>query len=204
MGDTEYAIVFQNIIMPIAYEFNPELVLISAGFDAAVGDPLGGCKVTPEAYGHFTHWLSALANGKVIVCLEGGYNVNSISYAMTMCSKALLGDPLPPINISNRNVLNSSCIETMQNVLSVQEKYWKSLKFNKKLPDSGRAEKELSQLAGNLKISQCADSDSVGGGKGSHNESTSGASGGPQPGPSREKPKTLTEFLSENIQVSVI
>ncbi|XP_037919448.1 histone deacetylase 6 isoform X1 [Hermetia illucens] len=200
MGDTEYAIVFQNIIMPIAYEFNPELVLISAGFDAAVGDPLGGCKVTPEAYGHFTHWLSALANGKVIVCLEGGYNVNSISYAMTMCSKALLGDPLPPINISNRNVLNSSCIETMQNVLSVQEKYWKSLKFNKKLPDCGRAEKELSQLAGNLKISQCADNDSVGGGKGSHNESTSGASGGPQPGPSREKPKTLTEFLSENIQ----
>jgi histone deacetylase 6 len=42
MGDTEYLAVFTNIILPIAYEFNPELVLVSAGFDAAKGDPLGG------------------------------------------------------------------------------------------------------------------------------------------------------------------
>lgn len=42
MGDAEYITVMQNIILPIAYEFCPELVLVSAGFDAAVGDPLGG------------------------------------------------------------------------------------------------------------------------------------------------------------------
>lgn len=42
MGDAEYISVMQNIILPIAYEFCPELVLVSAGFDAAVGDPLGG------------------------------------------------------------------------------------------------------------------------------------------------------------------
>lgn len=95
MGDLEYALAFQQLIMPIAYEFNPQLVLVSAGFDAAIGDPLGGCKVTPEGYGMLTHWLSALAGGKIVVCLEGGYNVNSISYAMTMCTKTLLGDPVP-------------------------------------------------------------------------------------------------------------
>lgn len=44
MGDTEYALAFYNIVLPIAYEYNPELVLVSAGFDAARGDPLGGCK----------------------------------------------------------------------------------------------------------------------------------------------------------------
>lgn len=80
----EYALAFQLIIMPIAYEFNPELVLVSAGFDPAIGDPLGGCKVTPEAYGVFTYWLSSLAAGRIILCLEGGYNVNSVAYAMTM------------------------------------------------------------------------------------------------------------------------
>lgn len=48
MGDAEYMAAFQSIIMPIAYEFNPELVLVSAGFDAAIGDPLGGCRVSPE------------------------------------------------------------------------------------------------------------------------------------------------------------
>lgn len=42
MGDTEYLAAFLNVVMPIAYEYNPELVLVSAGFDAAKGDPLGG------------------------------------------------------------------------------------------------------------------------------------------------------------------
>lgn len=43
---------------------------VSAGFDAADGDELGGCHVTPAAYGHMTHMLSALAKGKVVVALE--------------------------------------------------------------------------------------------------------------------------------------
>jgi len=42
MGDAEYITVMLNIVLPVAYEFGPELVLVSAGFDAAVGDPLGG------------------------------------------------------------------------------------------------------------------------------------------------------------------
>ncbi|VDP52550.1 unnamed protein product [Heligmosomoides polygyrus] len=45
VGDEAYGAAFAKIVMPIAYEFNPELVLISAGFDAALGDPLGECKV---------------------------------------------------------------------------------------------------------------------------------------------------------------
>lgn len=44
MGNSEYIAAFQQIVMPIAYQFNPELVLVSAGFDACVGDPLGGKK----------------------------------------------------------------------------------------------------------------------------------------------------------------
>jgi histone deacetylase 6 len=42
MGDKEYLAAFTQVVLPIAYEFNPELVLISAGFDACIGDPLGG------------------------------------------------------------------------------------------------------------------------------------------------------------------
>lgn len=133
MGDSDYIAAFQRIIMPIAYEFDPELVLVSAGFDAVVGDPLGHYNLTPEVYGYFTHWLSALANGKVILCLEGGYNVNSISHAMTMCTKALLGDPLPMLHTTKKPP-NANCIETLQNVLNTQQAHWKSLKFNRKLP----------------------------------------------------------------------
>lgn len=51
-------------------QFNPELVLVSAGFDAARGDPLGGCQVSPECYAHLTHLLMGLANGRIILILE--------------------------------------------------------------------------------------------------------------------------------------
>ena len=61
---------FQRVIMPIALEFNPDLVIVSAGFDAAAGDTLGGCFVTPAGYAHMTHMLMCLAEGKVVVCLE--------------------------------------------------------------------------------------------------------------------------------------
>ncbi|XP_032295809.1 histone deacetylase 6 isoform X2 [Drosophila virilis] len=140
MGDLEYALAFQQLILPIAYEFNPQLVLVSAGFDAAIGDPLGGCKVTPEGYGLFTHWLSALAGGRIIVCLEGGYNVNSISYAMTMCTKTLLGDPVPTPQFATTahqrspTVAFQSCVETLQLCVEQQRHHWKSLVFGCKLP----------------------------------------------------------------------
>ncbi len=85
MGDAEYIHAFQSIVLPIAMEFGPQLVistslsvslhnpnipLVSAGFDAAEGDPLGGCKVTPTGYAHMTHMLSGLAGGRLVVALE--------------------------------------------------------------------------------------------------------------------------------------
>ena len=76
--------------MPIAREFDPGLVIISAGFDAAKGDPLGGCLISPPAYNHLTSELQSLAGGKVVVALEGGYNLDSISKSMAACGKALL------------------------------------------------------------------------------------------------------------------
>jgi len=42
MGDAEYLAAFQQIILPVAYQYNPQLVLVAAGFDSAIGDPLGG------------------------------------------------------------------------------------------------------------------------------------------------------------------
>ena len=68
--------------MPVAAKFNPELVLVSSGFDAARGDPLGGNDITPHCYGQMTAQLRGLAGGKVVVALEGGYNLRSICRSM--------------------------------------------------------------------------------------------------------------------------
>ena len=48
------------------FQFNPELVMVSCGFDAAQGDPLGCYNVTPSGYAHMTHLLMSLAGGKLV------------------------------------------------------------------------------------------------------------------------------------------
>lgn len=72
MGDDEYLAVWETILMPIAREYQPDLVMVSAGFDAALGD-MGDCHVTPECFGRLTRSLMTLADGKVVCALEGGY-----------------------------------------------------------------------------------------------------------------------------------
>ncbi|KAJ9582108.1 hypothetical protein L9F63_003564, partial [Diploptera punctata] len=132
MTAVDYLTAFYQVILPISYQFSPELVLVSAGFDACIGDPLGGCKVSPEAYGHFTHLLTGLAGGRVILSLEGGYNLNSIGHAMPICTKALLGDPLP--SLPSHTVACPSAVNTIRNVIRTHSKYWSALCYQVALP----------------------------------------------------------------------
>ncbi|XP_040572153.1 histone deacetylase 6 [Lepeophtheirus salmonis] len=135
VGDPEYLAAFFQIVMPIAYEFEPELVLVSAGFDAAINDPLGHCKVSPQMYGHMTHHLSKLANGKVILALEGGYNLTSISLSMVMCTKALMSHPLPMPNTSKS--LSERDTLTMQKVIEQHKNFWGCLSYlSQKIPNT--------------------------------------------------------------------
>uniref|UniRef100_A0A1I8FWY1 Protein MIX23 n=2 Tax=Macrostomum lignano TaxID=282301 RepID=A0A1I8FWY1_9PLAT len=106
VGDAEYLAAFHHIVLPIAQSFNPDLVLVSAGFDAAVGDPLGGLKLTPACYGHLAHLLCGLAGGRVVLALEGGYNLASIGEASCHCVASLLG--LPPLQLPKQLVPNPS------------------------------------------------------------------------------------------------
>nr|KAJ3418630.1 Histone deacetylase hda1 [Polyrhizophydium stewartii] len=69
-GDSEYMRAFHEIVMPLGQEFQPELVIVSAGFDAAYGDELGKFQVTPTGYAQMTHMLKSLANGKLVLALE--------------------------------------------------------------------------------------------------------------------------------------
>uniref|UniRef100_A0A670YFQ6 Histone deacetylase 10 n=1 Tax=Pseudonaja textilis TaxID=8673 RepID=A0A670YFQ6_PSETE len=98
MGNSDYLAAFLHVLLPIAFEFDPELVLISAGYDSGIGDPEGQMKATPECFSHLTHFLMNLANGKLCAVLEGGYHLRSLSESVCMTLKALLGDPLPPLS----------------------------------------------------------------------------------------------------------
>jgi len=126
MGDAEYLYAFQEVIMPIATEFDPDLVIISAGFDAAEGDLLGGCFVTPACYGHMTHMLMRLAKGKIVVCLEGGYNLRSIARSALAVTRVLMLEP-PDRLREDLAPPKDSAVYTIQQVKRQHSKYWKSL-----------------------------------------------------------------------------
>ena len=57
-------------VMFLPLQFNPDLVMVASGLDAARGDPIGNCCITPTGYAHMTHLLKSLANGRVVVVLE--------------------------------------------------------------------------------------------------------------------------------------
>lgn len=125
VGDADYVYAFQKVVIPIMSEFNPDLVIVSAGFDAADGDIIGQCHVTPAGYGQLTHMLKAIARGKLTVILEGGYNLDSISNSALGVAKVLVGEP-PENTVSNQPSFET--IETVGEVMKIQSKYWKCMK----------------------------------------------------------------------------
>nr|GEV02485.1 histone deacetylase 5 [Tanacetum cinerariifolium] len=93
-GDEDYIAVWYHILIPVAKEFNPDIILVSAGFDAAVGDPLGGCLVTPYGYSIMLKKLMDFSEGKIVLALEGGYNLDSLAKSVLACMEVLLEEEL--------------------------------------------------------------------------------------------------------------
>lgn len=85
--------IFEHILAPVAARFEPELILVSAGFDIAAGDPLGGMGVTPRGFGLLTASLMAMARrtaaGRLALVLEGGYDLTALREGIREVLKAL-------------------------------------------------------------------------------------------------------------------
>lgn len=75
LGNTEYKYACDTLLFPIIEEYQPELIIISCGFDSAIHDFLGWSNVTPMMYEYMTRKLGALCP-KLLVLQEGGYNID--------------------------------------------------------------------------------------------------------------------------------
>ncbi|XP_027868294.1 histone deacetylase 7 isoform X1 [Xiphophorus couchianus] len=130
MGDAEYLAAFRSVVMPIAQEFSPDVVLVSAGFDAAEGNPapLGGYKVSAKCFGFLTRQLMSLAGGRLILALEGGHDLTAICDASEACVSELLGIQ----DAMSEDVLlqkpNANAVRSLQTVIEIQSQYWQSVK----------------------------------------------------------------------------
>ncbi|XP_036061682.1 histone deacetylase 9 isoform X6 [Onychomys torridus] len=132
MGDVEYLEAFRTVVMPVAKEFDPDMVLVSAGFDALEGHipPLGGYKVTAKCFGYLTKQLMTLADGRVALALEGGHDLTAICDASEACINALLGNELGPLEEDLlHQTPNTNAAASLQRITEIQSKYWKSIKM---------------------------------------------------------------------------
>jgi acetoin utilization deacetylase AcuC-like enzyme len=96
-GDANYATVFNETIWRAAERFHPELILVSAGFDAYWADPLAGMRLTLNGYSYLAGVVMRMAQrfceGKVVFLLEGGYDLDALRYGVSNVARLLLGDP---------------------------------------------------------------------------------------------------------------
>lgn len=93
-GDEEYHAIFLKALVPAADEFQPEFVIISAGFDAHRDDPLASMGLTESGYTDLTEIVAGIAkrhaNGRILSSLEGGYNLTALAASVDAHIKTLL------------------------------------------------------------------------------------------------------------------
>jgi acetoin utilization deacetylase AcuC-like enzyme len=123
--DAEYLQVFQDIVVPAAEKFQPDWILVSAGFDPHRRDPLGGMNVTEEGFGAMAGLLLALANrfadGRIAFLLEGGYDLAGLRDSVAAVLAAMQAQVPPP---AGHLPLAESRIEpVIRRILQVHEKY---------------------------------------------------------------------------------
>ena len=94
-GSAKFRAAFEDLILPRLEKFSPELVVISAGFDAHYRDPLASLNVTAEDFGWLTRKLmdvaDAKAGGRVVSLLEGGYDLQGLKESVAAHVTALMG-----------------------------------------------------------------------------------------------------------------
>jgi acetoin utilization deacetylase AcuC-like enzyme len=95
-GDEEYRAVFEQQLAPAVERFRPEIILVSAGFDAHGDDPLADIRLTAAGYGNMTRTLTGLADrfcgGRLVSLLEGGYETSSLTSCIEIHLRELLGE----------------------------------------------------------------------------------------------------------------
>ncbi len=99
MGDGDYAMMFREVLVPVAAAFKPDLVLVSAGFDPHREDPLGDMLVSAEGFaglcGVVREVAEASAGGRLALVLEGGYDLEGLASSVHACVEVLAGRTPP-------------------------------------------------------------------------------------------------------------
>jgi acetoin utilization deacetylase AcuC-like enzyme len=126
VGDAEFARAFDELIVPLARQFAPDFVLVSAGFDCDGRDPLGGLDVTPAGIAMMARALRDLAaetaRGRLVAVLEGGYDLDAIGDGVATVIDVLRGNDVRP-RLETGDARRADPI--LDRVRAAQSPYWR-------------------------------------------------------------------------------
>ena len=125
MGDASYIALFREIVVPVLSEFDPELIIVSAGFDSAFGDNMGPMKITPKGFAHLTQFMLDVCPGRVVLALEGGYELKVTARAAEACVRTLLGET--PSEYNSELIPHWRAYLDMERVIAVHKDSWNCL-----------------------------------------------------------------------------
>jgi len=98
-GDAEFRVLFDDVVRPKLRAFEPEVILVSAGFDCDARDPLGGLTVTPAGIMHMARTVADVARdvagGRIVAVLEGGYDLAALADGTRIVLDELVGRDVP-------------------------------------------------------------------------------------------------------------
>jgi acetoin utilization deacetylase AcuC-like enzyme len=101
-GDAEYAAVMEHVVAPKLRAYRPELILVSTGYDAHHGDPIDGAMMRLSCAGYASlidslrRLAEELCGGRIVLALEGGYDLTALSWSIRNSIEVLLGEPITP------------------------------------------------------------------------------------------------------------
>jgi acetoin utilization deacetylase AcuC-like enzyme len=125
-GDTEFSWIFHHILVPIAKNYKPDLVLVSAGFDIYYRDPLGSMKVSETGFACLAKILQQLAEevceGRILFTLEGGYHIEGQAQSINKVLLTLRGEPL---EVQTSRYLDHYTEKLVMYIQKIQRSYWR-------------------------------------------------------------------------------
>jgi acetoin utilization deacetylase AcuC-like enzyme len=132
-GDAEYGNVFLHILRPIALSYEPQLILVSAGFDTYSRDPLGGMGMTERGYARLTNIIMDMAErtcgGKIVITLEGGYDLDGLATSVKAVLRELRGDSTIDAGECEREERNGyeGISDRVDKIRGYHGRYWEKL-----------------------------------------------------------------------------
>lgn len=128
-NDEAFARIFNELISPVARQYRPDCIMISAGYDTYVGDPLGTMAVTADGFAYMTNVLVGLAEelceGKLVLVLEGGYNFAGLKTGVLASLLEMTGESALPTQRLSELQHADIALPALDQALAVAENYWK-------------------------------------------------------------------------------